>query len=99
MPDVYHVKGLKHNLLSIVQLIQKGYRVYMEDNHCVIKDILPRNRLIENVPMESNYMFPWRIRIDMKAKTTQVVHEGNNENSGTTFKEENKEEDKYRDKK
>ena len=34
MPDVYHVEGLKHNLLSIGQLIQKGYRVYMEDNHC-----------------------------------------------------------------
>ena len=32
MPDVYHVEGLKHNLLSIGQLIQKGYRVYIEDN-------------------------------------------------------------------
>ena len=28
--NVYHVKGLKHNLLSIQQLIQKGYRVYIE---------------------------------------------------------------------
>ena len=24
MPDVYHVEGLKHNLISIRQLIQKG---------------------------------------------------------------------------
>ena len=30
MPDVYHVEGLKHNLLSIGQLIQNGYRVYMD---------------------------------------------------------------------
>ena len=28
MPDVYHVEGMKHNLLSIGQLIQNGYRVY-----------------------------------------------------------------------
>ena len=35
IPDVYHVEGLKHNLLSIGQLIQKGYRVYMEDDRDV----------------------------------------------------------------
>ena len=61
MPDVYHVEGLKHNLLSIGQLIQKGYRVYMEDNHCVIKDIRPSNQLIARVPMTSNCLFPLRI--------------------------------------
>ena len=38
MLDVYHVEGMKHNMLSIGQLIQKGYIVYMEDTHCVIKD-------------------------------------------------------------
>ena len=38
IPDIYHVEGLKHNLLSTGQLLQKGYRVYMEDEHCVIKD-------------------------------------------------------------
>ena len=43
IPDVYHVEGLKHNLLRIGQLIQKGYRVYMEGDHCVIKDKHPRN--------------------------------------------------------
>ena len=32
IPDIYHVEGLKHNLLSIGQLLQKGYRVYMEDD-------------------------------------------------------------------
>ena len=38
MLDVYHVEGMIHNMLSIGQLIQKGYIVYMEDTHCVIKD-------------------------------------------------------------
>ena len=61
MPDVYHVEGLKHNLLSIGQLIQKGYRVYFEDNHCVIKDVCPSNQLIERVPMTINRLFPMRI--------------------------------------
>ena len=39
MPDVYHVEGMKHNLLSIGKLIHKGYRIYMEDNHGVIRDL------------------------------------------------------------
>ena len=37
--DVYHVGGLKDNQLSIGKLIQKIYKVCMEDNHCVIKEI------------------------------------------------------------
>ena len=41
--DVYHSEGLKHNLLRIGQLIQNGYKVYIEDNHCVIKDTRPCN--------------------------------------------------------
>ena len=69
MPDVYHVEGLKHNLLSIEQLIQKGYRVYMEDDHCVIKDKRPSDQLIAKVPMTSNHLFPLRIVPNIKGKT------------------------------
>ena len=68
MFDVYHVEGLKYNLLSIEWLIQKGYRVYIEDNHCVIKDIRPSNQLIAKVPMIRNHVFPLRIVLDMKGK-------------------------------
>ena len=32
IPDVYYVEGMKHNLLSIGQLIQKFYRFYIEDS-------------------------------------------------------------------
>ena len=66
MPDVYHVGGLKHNLLSIGKLIQKGYKVYMEDNHRVIKDIHSTNQMIERVWMERNILFPLRIRTYLK---------------------------------
>ena len=66
LPDFYHVKGFKDNLLSIGQLIQKGYRVYIEHNHYVIKDKRPSNQLIAKVPMTSNRLFPLRIVPDMK---------------------------------
>ena len=79
--DVYHVEGLKQIFLSIGQLIQKGYRVYIEDNHCVIKDKCPSNQLIENVPMTRNLLFPLRIVPYMKGKTNTVA----------TFKEKSKE--------
>ena len=38
IPDVYHVEGLKDNCLSIGQLMQKRYRVYVEYGHYVIKE-------------------------------------------------------------
>ena len=68
-------------MLSIGQLIQKGYRVYIEDDNCVIKDKHPRNRLIAKVPMSRNRLFPLRVVPDMKGKT----------NTGAAFKEESKE--------
>ena len=81
MPNVYYVEGIKHNLMSIEQQIQKGYLFYMEDNHYVIKDICPSNHPIEKVPMTSNRLFPLRIIPNMKWNT----------NTGATFKEESKE--------
>ena len=89
MPDVYHVEVLKHNLLIIVQPIKKCYKVYMESNHCVTKDVRPSNQLIEKVPMTRNHLFPLRIMPNMKGK----------ENSGVAFKAKSKEADKNCDKK
>ena len=40
--NVYYVLGMKCNLLSIGQLIQKGYNVLFEDYLCTIMDITPR---------------------------------------------------------
>ena len=87
--DVYHVEGLKQIFLSIGKLIQKGYRVYIEDNHCVIKDKCPSNQLIENVPMTRNRLFPLRIILEMKGKT----------NTRAAFKAESKEAVEHFDKK
>ena len=69
IPDVYHVEGIKHNLSSIGQLIQKGYIVYMEYNHYVIKDICPSNQLIARVPMKRNCFFPLKIVLEITGAT------------------------------
>ena len=67
--NVYHVEGLKHNLLSIGQLIQKGYRVYIEDDHCVIKDKRSSDQLITKVLMTRTHLFTLRIVPNIKGKT------------------------------
>ena len=37
--SVLLVDGLKHNLLNISQLCDKGFKVIFEASHCIIKDI------------------------------------------------------------
>jgi hypothetical protein len=91
MPDVYYVSGLKHNLMSTGQLLQKGYRIYMEDNHCVILDRYPSNQLIARIQMTSNIMFPLTLKPTMKRKTMQVVYDTKDVQSDTAFKEESEE--------
>ena len=68
MSKFYYVEGAKHNFLIIGQLIQKGYRVYKEDNYCVIKYKHISNQLIAKVPMKRNRLFPLRIVPYMKGK-------------------------------
>ncbi|KAM7516070.1 hypothetical protein LguiA_005653 [Lonicera macranthoides] len=36
--DVLYVPEINQNLLSVTQLLEKGYKVLFEDKHCVIKD-------------------------------------------------------------
>ena len=83
MLDLYYIEVIKRILLSIGQLIQKGYRVYMEDNQYAIKDVCPSNQMIEKVPMTINNLFSLRIMPSMKEK----------ENTGAAFKVESKEAD------
>ena len=58
----------------------------MEDNHCVIKDICPRNQLITKVSMKNNHLFPFRIvrnntRVAFKAESKEeVIHYDKKEN-------------------
>lgn len=49
VPDVYYVPGLKCNLLSIGQLVNKGYNVFCKDDVCTIMDIPPSMKVIAEV--------------------------------------------------
>eukprot|EP00253_Pinus_taeda_P006095 PITA_06095 len=66
--DVYYVPGMRCNLLSIAQLIHKGYNVFFKNDVCTIMDIAPNKRCIAEVKMTRNRMFPLRIRADLKNK-------------------------------
>ena len=66
MLDFYYVPRLKFNLLSIGQLMQKGYNVFFKDYVCKIMDTPPSTQLIAKVHMKRNRMFPLNMRSDLK---------------------------------
>jgi hypothetical protein len=60
---VYHVLDLKHNLLSGGQLVKNGYKVIFEGASCRIYDKPPRRKMISEIHMTRNRMFPLTLRI------------------------------------
>jgi hypothetical protein len=60
--NVYHVPDLKHNLLSVGQLIEHGYKVLFEGSSCKIYDKNPNRKLIFEIHMTPNMMFPLTLR-------------------------------------
>jgi hypothetical protein len=60
--DVYHVPDLKHNLLSVGKLIEHGYKVLFEGASCRIYDKTPNRKLISEIHMTRNRMFPLSLR-------------------------------------
>eukprot|EP00253_Pinus_taeda_P031358 PITA_31358 len=71
--DVYYVPGMKCNLLSIGQLVHKGYNFFFKNDVCTIMDIAPCKRCIAKVKMTRNRMFPLRIRADLKNKEVIIA--------------------------
>jgi hypothetical protein len=60
--DVYYVSAIKHNMLSIDQLMEKGYTLYTKNCHLTVKDY--NERLIVYVKMSKNMMFPLNSQYD-----------------------------------
>ncbi len=60
--DVYYVPGMRCNLLSIGQLVHKGYNVFFVNDVCIIMDRAPNKRCIAEVKMTRNRMFPLRMK-------------------------------------
>jgi len=53
--DVLHVEGLKHNLLSIGQLCDRGYQVTFRTNSCEIR--LPNSKDVLLIGKRSNNIY------------------------------------------
>ena len=64
--DVYYVPGMKCNLLSIGQLVQKGYNVFFVNDVCTIMDKRPNKQCIVEVKLTRNMMFPLNIKVNLK---------------------------------
>jgi sarcosine oxidase delta subunit len=56
--DVYYVPNLKHNLISVGQLMEHGYDVLFKGSTCLILDKSPSRKLIAKIQMTKNRMFP-----------------------------------------
>jgi hypothetical protein len=63
MMDVPLVPDLKHNLLSVGQLVQNGYAVHFEKNGCKIID--RHSQVLANIGMEDNKNFALRMKCKM----------------------------------
>ena len=58
--DVYYVPNLKHNLLSIGQLMAHGYDVNFHDTYYKIFD--PNRKFVAKIYMTKNRLFPLEMR-------------------------------------
>jgi len=54
-------------------MLQRGFKIYMEDNHCVIMDKFPSNQLIAKIEMTSNKMFPLILKLAKNKNTKPIV--------------------------
>ncbi|KAM1936926.1 hypothetical protein ACFX15_014142 [Malus domestica] len=57
--DTYYIPGMKSNILSIGQLLQKGYVIHMENMLLTLRNA--RRKLIARVQMSKNRMFPLKL--------------------------------------
>ena len=63
--DVYNVPAIKHNMLSIGELMEKGYTLCTKNCHLIVKDY--NGRLIAYMKMSKNRMFPLNIQYDLQS--------------------------------
>ena len=68
--NVYFAPDMKHNLMSVGQLIQNGYKVLMENDKCVIHEKDGSNRLLAVVQMTKNQIFSLKIEACFSSKVS-----------------------------
>jgi transposase InsO family protein len=70
--DVYYVPAIKQNLVSIGQLLEKGYTLFMKNCHLTVTDY--NGRLIVYVKMSKNRMFPLNIQYDAEKCLSAITN-------------------------
>ena len=72
--NVYYVPKLKSNILSLGQLLEKGYDIHMKNMHIWLRD--SSNNLISKVHMAKNRLFPLNLQtIDARCLKANVQDE------------------------
>ncbi|CAJ2639360.1 unnamed protein product [Trifolium pratense] len=61
--NVYYVPNMKSNILSLGQLLEKGYDIQLKNNNLSIRD--HSNKFIAKVPMSRNRMFVLNMQNDV----------------------------------
>ncbi|KAK2993694.1 hypothetical protein RJ640_027046 [Escallonia rubra] len=69
--DVYYVPALKSNIISLGQLLEKGYDIHMKDGALVIRN--KDRELIAKVEMTKNRLFTLDIRSEMMRCMKSVI--------------------------
>ncbi|KAL8098673.1 hypothetical protein AgCh_031438 [Apium graveolens] len=65
--NVYYLPALKNNIISLGQLVEKGYNIQMQDNFLIIKNQV--RELIADVEMSKNRLFT----LDMQTKMQKCL--------------------------
>jgi len=71
--NVYYVPALKNNILSLGQLVEKGYKICLFDNHLIVKD--KSDKLIMKVMMTKNRLFTINIEHDSFKCFNSIVND------------------------
>jgi len=75
--DVLYVPEIDQNLLSVSQLIEKGFKVHFEDKHCLIKDASGQEMFKVKMRGKSFTLYPLEEKqtaFTVKESVTEIWH-------------------------
>ncbi|KAK8926482.1 hypothetical protein KSP39_PZI018387 [Platanthera zijinensis] len=72
--DVHYVPELAQNLLSVGQLLKRGYKLVFDDSSCIITD-KASNRTVAKIPMTANKVFPLTLPYEEKCLMSRIETE------------------------
>ena len=70
--NVYYVPDMKTNILSLGQLLEKGYQISLKDLQLTITDA--RGKLVTRVKMAKNWMFPLTVLHDTPKCLNAIIN-------------------------